>query len=183
MRKNLRIAGLGGQGVITMGLTIGNAASLYDGKKVIMTEAYGPEITGGFARADVIISEEEIDYPLIEYPDVLVLMHTEGWELNKHLVTDKTLVVYDKKLAKVDVDPNRKDDYIAVDAFDTAISLGNKVVANVVMMGAVRELTGIVSEEALKKALLKRIPKGTEELNTKALEEGFRIGQRLGGKK
>ncbi len=180
MRFNVRFAGLGGQGIITMGLAIGRASSIYDKKYVIMTEAYGPEITGGFARADVIISDEEIDYPLIEHPDILVLMHTDGWERNKDLVTNDSLVIYDDFLAKVEESGNGQ--FFKIPSFSVGNELGRKVVANVVMMGAIQEITKIVSKEALRKALLDLVPKGTEELNLTALERGYEIGSKIGGK-
>lgn len=178
MRVEVRMSGVGGQGIVTMGLIIGRAAALHDKKDVVMTEAYGPEIMGGFSKANVIISDEEIDYPLIDNPDVLIVMSQDGWERDGPFVRKGGLVIYEKTL----VDPGDPPSVrcIPVPAIRTADELGKRVVANVIMMGAFQSITKIISKEALEKSLLERIPKGTEELNMAALGKGHEIGNAAG---
>ncbi len=175
MRIDTRMSGVGGQGIVTIGYVIGMAAALYDKKEVIMTEAYGPEIIGGFSKADVIISDNEIDYPLIDNPDVLLVMSQDGWERNGQYVKKEGLVIYEEGL--VDIGNLSSQKHISIPAIKTADELGQRVVANVIMMGALQEITQMVTKNALKKALKKRIPRRTEELNMKALERGFQIGK------
>lgn len=178
MRKELRMSGQGGQGAITLGYIFGRAAALYENHNVIMTEAYGPEITGGFARADVAIADQEIEDPMVNNPDVLVVLSNEGWEMNGHLVKEDGKILYENFL----VDPKgAKAKTFGIPAIKEADKLGRRVVANVIMMGALQELTNIVSKESLEKALLDRVPTGTEELNLKALHRGYEIGAELGG--
>lgn len=178
MKDELRMSGQGGQGAITLGYVFGRAAALYEKRNVIMTEAYGPEITGGFARADLMISDDEIEYPNVNNPDVLVVMSNEGWEMNGHLVKDSGKIIYEDFLVTPE---GAKAKLYPIPAIKEANKLGRKVVANVIMLGALQELTNIVSKENLEKALLERVPNGTEELNLKALHRGYEIAVALGG--
>jgi len=73
-RHEIRLHGLGGQGIISAGRMIGEAASIHERKEAVMTEDYSPYITGGWSRADLIISDEPIDYPLVTRPNILVAM-------------------------------------------------------------------------------------------------------------
>lgn len=179
MKKELRMSGQGGQGAITLGYIFGRAAALYEKKNVIMTEAYGPEITGGFARADLMISDEEIEYPNVNNPDVLVVLSNEGWELNGHLVKPNGMVIYEDFLVNPESINQSKVTTYGIPAVTEANKLGRKVVANIIMMGALQELTNIVSKEHLEKALLERVPKGTEELNLRALHRGYELVQEI----
>lgn len=177
MRHEIRASGVGGQGIITLGKIFGKAA-LLDKYQVIMTEAYGPEVTGGFARADVIIDDNIIDYPMVNSPHYLVVLDNEGWRRDGTLVSTEGKILYDSDLVQI-TEPIAEA--IEVPAFQSALDLGNKVVTNVVMMGALQEITQAVSKESLKKALLSSIPKGYEELNIRALEKGYELGAKLGG--
>ncbi len=178
MKIELRMSGQGGQGAITLGYIIGRAAALYSNHNVIMTEAYGPEITGGFARADLIITDKSKNYPLVDTPDVLVVLSNEGWEMNAHLVKPNGKIIYENFLVK----PEGTDvEKFGIPAIKEADKLGRRVVANVIMMGALQELTNIVPKEHLEKALLDRVPKGTEELNLKALRKGYELAEQFGG--
>lgn len=178
MRVEARMSGIGGQGIVTMGYVIGMAAALYDKKDVIMTEAYGPEITGGWSKADVIISDIEIDYPLIDNPDVLIVMSQEGWEHNEPFVKEDGLVIYEKALVDIGVSTSKK--CVPIPAIQIADELGKRIVANVVMMGTFQEITKIITKRALEKSLKRQIPKGTEELNMSALEKGYQLGKAVG---
>jgi len=177
MRHEIRASGVGGQGVITLGKIFGKAA-LYDKKQIIMTEAYGPEVTGGFARADVIIDDDMIDYPMVNNPEVLVVLDNEGWDRDGKFVRSDGKIIYDSALVQID---DGNTEAIEIPAFNTALELGNKVVMNVVIMGALQVLTKAVSRESLEKALIESIPKGYEELNRKALQKGFELGELAGG--
>jgi 2-oxoglutarate ferredoxin oxidoreductase subunit gamma len=179
MRVDVRVYGIGGQGIVTMGYVIGRAAALYDKKYAVMTEAYGPEITGGFSRADVIISDIEIDYPLIEKPDVLVVMSQDGWERNRNFVKKSGLVIFEEDM----VDPGNIESrkFIPIPAMRLADEMGQRVVANVIIMGLLQEVANVITKGALEKALKDRIPKGTEKLNMRALEKGYMIGKDAGG--
>ena len=78
-RMQVRFGGFGGQGIVLAGRLLGKAASLYDGKEAVFTQAYGPEARGGASRADVIIADEPVDYPYVTQPDVLAVLFQEAY--------------------------------------------------------------------------------------------------------
>ncbi len=168
----LRLTGTGGQGLILAGIILAEAAGLYEGKKVIQTQSYGPEARGGASRADVIIGPREILHTEVEQPDVLLCLSQEGCDKYAKTVKDDGVLIIDPLfVANL---PEVKARVYKVEATQTAINLGKKVVANVVALGAICGATEVVGLESLKKAVLARAPKGTEQLNEKALEAGYR---------
>jgi len=173
----VRLSGYGGQGIVTAGHIIGKAAALYDGKDAVMTEAYGPERAGGWSCANVIVSDEPMDYPLIVHPDILVAMSQEAFDKDVHQVKEGGLVLIEKTL----VDPGEQADRntVRVDAVKTADELGRRVVASIVMLGAFTTITGIITPKAVKRAVVESVPKGTEALNTRAFGAGLELGARI----
>lgn len=173
-RFEVRIAGFGGQGVVTAGYVLGQSACLFYGKNATMTQSYGPEARGGACRSEVVISDEEIDFPKMVKPDVLVAMSQEAYLLYCDDVKQGGTIVFDEDL--VSLQEKEKDvRYFKVPATQIAEQLGNRIVANVVMLGAITALTRVVSVEAMKKAVEARWPRFTE-LNLKALEKGVELG-------
>ncbi|GFN35409.1 2-oxoacid:acceptor oxidoreductase family protein [Tepidimicrobium xylanilyticum] len=173
IHQEFRLSGSGGQGLILAGIILAEAA-LYDGKNVVQSQSYGPEARGGASKAEVIISDSIINYPKVDKCDVLLAL-TES-ACNKYINSLKeggTLIIDDSIANK----PNRKDIKIySVPILDTATNkLGKPMVANIVALGSIYELTNVVSKESLEKAVLNRVPRGTEDLNKKALEEGFNL--------
>jgi 2-oxoglutarate ferredoxin oxidoreductase subunit gamma len=180
MRLEIRVAGFGGQGIIRAGLILAMAACIYDKKKrnAVETQSYGPESRGGACKSEVVISEEEIDFPKIIEPDVLIAMSQEAYDryvdsLKKGgtLLVDPDLVPKEKPTPHLQV--------FRVPAMKIAEELGRVIVANVVMLGAFASLTNLISGEAVRKSVLGNIPKGTEKLNLEAFEEGYKYGQEL----
>ena len=171
-RIEVVFTGFGGQGIVLSGVILARAA-LYDKKGVVQTQSYGPEARGGACRAEVIISDDVVYYPFVEEADILVAMSQEA--LDKYinnirkggqLIVDSTTITQIPQ--KVGVKLNK------VAATDIASEkLGKIIVANIVMLGALANLTGIVSREAMEKAVRESIPRGTEEINLKALEAGY----------
>lgn len=169
--SEILLSGTGGQGLIMAGLILADAV-IRDGKNTVQTQSYGPEARGGASKAEVIISDEDIDYPKVTKPDVLLAMSQEALtryigELGEDsvLIIDSTFVEeIPATTAKVFKTPYTK---IARE------SLGKEMVANIIALGALAAISGVVSKESLKSALLSRIPKGTEALNQKALEIGW----------
>ena len=173
MKREVRISGFGGQGIVLAGVVLGRAAAVYEEYNAVQTQSYGPEARGGASRSDVIISDEEIMYPYVREPDYLVAMSQEAYDKYAPEVKEDGLVVYDSTL----VEPHRDDDveHVGVPATKLAEEeLGRRIVANMVILGALRELTDLVSEEALKRAVEDAVPPGTEEINVKAVELGAR---------
>ena len=170
-RTEIRIAGLGGQGVVLAGVLLGTAAAVYDKKHVTQTQSYGAEARGGAARAEVIISDSPIIYPKVLEPDILVAMSQPA--LDKYigeLKTNGTLFV-DEELV-TSLPKNNFKIYKARFSEAASQKLKRNIVANIVMLGFLTSLTDIISAEAITEAIRTGVPKGTEELNLKALELG-----------
>ena len=180
MRKEIRIAGFGGQGVIMAGIIVGKAASLFDGINAVQTQSYGPEARGGASKCEVVISDEEINYPKVESPDILVAMSHEA--LLKYIVDmkDNGILILDPgNIDESEVEDFVKEHNITVyraNATETAVNdIGLKIVANIVMVGAITKITEIISKEAAIKAVESSVPKGTEKKNLAAFEAGYNL--------
>jgi len=176
-RTEIRVAGFGGQGVVLAGVILGRAACLHDGKHVTQTATYGPEARGGAAHSEVVISDEPVDFPEVEEADILVAMSQET--LNRHLKSLKEggPLLVDADLVP-DIPQGKRLVLHRIPATSVASEeLGRRVVANMVMLGAVVGATSAVSEKALKAAVKESIPAGTEELNIRAVERGISLAQ------
>lgn len=176
-RWEIRFSGFGGQGVITSGHIVGLAAVLHEGRDAILTKAYGPEQTGGWARADLVV-DEEVDYPLVGQPDVLVALSQDGYERDGASLAPDGLLLYEAALVQPRADGREQ---LAVPALEAAEELGHKVVANTVLLGALARATGVVGREALLEAVLASVPARTRELNRRAFERGWELGSREAG--
>lgn len=178
MRLEVRVAGFGGQGIIRAGLILAMAASLFEDKNAVQTQSYGPESRGGSCKSEVVISDEEIDFPKALEPDVLLVMsqaaYTRYVDTLKNggtLIFDPYMIPQQKENSKIRVYP--------VPATRMAEEMGKTIFANVIMLGALTAITTLVSGEAMKKAILSNIPKGTEKLNLEAYEKGYEYGRKL----
>ena len=176
MKSCLRITGVGGQGAITAGHLLGTAAVLYDHKEAVVTEGYSPYITGGWSRADVVISDAPVDYPMVTKLDGLVTMYQDGLDSNLGLLKHGSVVLVEKSLVNPSSAKGRE--VLLVPAAEAAQSLGRKVLTNIVLLGALTAVLPLVSMESLKTAVTTRFPKAAE-LNVKALDTGFSLGNRL----
>ena len=168
-RREIRLHGLGGQGIISAGRLIGEAASLYERKEAVMTEDYSPYVTGGWSKADLIISDEPIDYPLVSTPEILIAMSQEGFDDNWKITMPNAIIITEQGIVKTV--PVEKRQLFEIPALSIAEKLGRKVVANIVVLGFLAAKTGIVGPDALQAAILKRYPKATD-LNGKAFQNG-----------
>lgn len=183
METGIRFTGFGGQGVILMGIVLARAAALYDRpmtkegkvirKSAIQTQSYGPSARGGHSKCDVKISTAEMHYPFVEIPDYLIVMSQQAYEKYVHDVKPGTKVILDPDLVKV----KTAGHVYQIKATKEAEAMGTRVVSNVVMLGAFREISDIVAYEALEKAMLESVPKATHDLNKAALALGKRLGQ------
>jgi 2-oxoglutarate ferredoxin oxidoreductase subunit gamma len=173
-RKEIRIAGFGGQGVVLAGSIIGKAASIYDKGFATLMQSYGPESRGGSCRAEVVISDASIDYPYVVSPQVQIILSQEACAEYGQNALPSTLVIIDSDLVNIDSSQNPKP--LSIPASRMAQELGRPVVANIIMLGFLAAISDIVSYEALKKSVLDSIPPGTESVNMKAFELGYNYG-------
>ncbi|MGB6066958.1 MAG: 2-oxoacid:acceptor oxidoreductase family protein [Desulfomonilaceae bacterium] len=177
-KQEIRLAGFGGQGIILSGHILGKAAALFENKNAVFTQSYGPEARGGSCSADVVISDEVIHYPKVEQPVVLVLMSQGAWETYGGSIRPGGTLILDEDLVLLDREPKGITIY-RVPCTRIAEELGRTIVANIVMLGAVAALGGVVTYESMKESVLASIPPGTEDLNTSAFDKGFEYGERL----
>lgn len=176
MRIEIRFAGFGGQGIIKSGIVTATAACIHAGKNAVQTQSYGPESRGGACKSEVVISEDEIDFPKVVEPDILVLMSQHAYNDYIDDVKAGGIVILDP-----DMIPREKESkgvkVFRVPATKIAEELGRKIVANIVMLGAFVAITGVLDENAVREAVKENIPKGTEELNLAAFQKGYDYGK------
>jgi 2-oxoglutarate ferredoxin oxidoreductase subunit gamma len=178
MRLEIRIAGFGGQGIIRAGLMLAKAAAIHSDKNAVQTQSYGPESRGGACRSEVVIADEEIDFPKITEPDVLITMSQEAYDTYIDTLKNGGTILLDSDLvAKEKTTPGIH--VFRVPATKIAEEVGKTIVANVVMLGALASLTNLVNRDAIEKSILSTIPKGTEKLNLGAFRKGFDYGKTL----
>lgn len=173
-RTEFRFSGFGGQGVITMCHVLGHGASIHAGMHATMTEEYGPEKTGGFSRGDLVVSDEDIDYPNVVDPDVVVGFSQDAFERDADSVTEGGLVIIERDLVDPEGFAEERPDVtlVSIPAVDLAEEVGLKVVANIVMLGAVVEIVGTPPMDAVKDSIRESVPDGTEDVNEEAFERG-----------
>jgi len=172
-RTEIRIAGLGGQGVVLAGQILGRAA-VYDGKQVVQTQSYGAEARGSAAKSEVIISDEKIGFPVVRKCDILVAMSQTALDKNKKDLKEDGILVIEEDMVTVTSDIKAK--VVKVPATKTSeTELKSKIYANSVMLGALTKITGLVSQSAVEKAIYDSVPKEAQEKNINA----FRIGSQI----
>jgi 2-oxoglutarate ferredoxin oxidoreductase subunit gamma len=173
-RTEILIGGVGGQGVVLSGILLGTAATLFDGKKAVQTQSYSSELRGGSARAEVIISEEPVSDPQVRKPDILIVLAEDALPKYIGSIKPKGLLVIDSDLVK----GAKPGDYEILSIPATSIAdkeMGNIVVANLIILGALIKKTGLLSVEAMEKAIEESVPKKAKELNLKAFRRGLEL--------
>lgn len=174
MRYEIRLSGEGGQGLVLAGALLAEAVGIYGGKEVAYTQSYGPESRGGSCRSDLVVSDEPVDYPICSRLDLLLALTQKACDAyHPQLRSDGLLIADEGKVTSLPAGSFR---VCRLPILETArVRLGREVVANMVCLGVVGQLFGLASEESLRRAVLARVPRGTEELNQRALRVGFEL--------
>lgn len=171
MKKQLRLSGSGGQGVITAAIILAEA-SVMEGKEVVQSQSYGPEARGGASKSEVIIDDKQIQHPHVKNPDVVLAMTQKSADKYSKDITKKGLLILDRDLVP-DV-PKDVENVIQVPITKLAVEkLGKSLYANIVALGLVTKLTGLVALDTVKKCVARRVPEHTVEKNMKALQIGY----------
>lgn len=178
-KTEIRVGGLGGQGVILCGMIIGKAASIYDGKHSTLIQAFGPEARGSACSAQVTVSNSEIGYPYVKKPDMLVLMSQDAYNQFAPTLQPGGILLYEQELVNLDGRLPEGAKAYGIPATRFAEELGRRLVLNIVMAGFFAGVTGLVSAEGIEKAVKDSVPKGTEDLNMRALRKGMDFGREL----
>jgi 2-oxoglutarate ferredoxin oxidoreductase subunit gamma len=174
----IRFSGFGGQGIIRCGLITGKALSLYDNKHATMTQSFGPEARGSACSSQLVVSDDRVLYPYISIPEILISMSQEAYEKYEPELSEDGILIIDKDLVKMK--PVRgKVKLYSVPSTRFAEELGNRITANLVMLGFFSSVTGVVSAEAMKKALPGLVPGRFLDLNIKAFDKGYDYGKEV----
>lgn len=170
-RYEIRLSGSGGQGLILAGIILGEAACVFEGREAVQTQSYGPESRGGASKSEVVVSDTEIDYPKVTSPDLLLAMTQEASDKYIGDLKPDGVAIFDTTFVeRVPSGPH----VIALPLTTIAKDItGKTIAANIVALGAIVAMSGVVSRKAIEKAVLARVPKGTEEMNLKALRAGY----------
>lgn len=175
MRYEIRIAGLGGQGVILLGVVLAKAIASNEDLHVVQTQSYGPESRGGAVRADLVVSNEPVDYPKVTRADVLVAMSQSAFDTYLDNLKESGTVVIDSGL--VTPETRRSDITVkVVSATKKASELGTVVVANMIMLGALVGIIKLASKTAIINALKETIPDKNLSEDVAAVEMGMKFG-------
>jgi len=180
-RYELRLSGSGGQGLILAGKILAEAVAIYDGRNAVQTQSYGPEARGGASKAEVVISDGDIDYPKAISLDVLLALTQESCEKYIGDLKKDGILVVDSGM--VQSPPGGEYRLFPMPITEIARTrVGKIVVTNIVALGILARICGVVTRDAMQQAILARVPKGTEEVNMKAFEEGWNAAEELLGR-
>ena len=178
-RTEIRVGGLGGQGVILCGHIIGKAAAIFDQKHSTLIQAFGPEARGSACSAQVTVDDEAIGYPYVKHPDVLVVMSPDAYTQFVPQLRPGGTLLYEEELIKLDERLPQGVKAYGIPATRFAEEIGRRLVLNIVMVGFFTGVTGVVSMPAVERAVRDSVPRGTEDLNMRALRKGYEFGREL----
>ena len=178
-RTEIRVGGLGGQGVILCAQIIGKAAAIYDQKHSTLIQAFGPEARGSACSAQVTVAEEPIGYPYVKHPDILVVMSPDAYTQFVPQLKATGLLLYEEELIKIDDRLPKGAKAYGIPATRFAEELGRRLVLNIVMVGFFTGVTGLVTMGAVERAVRDSVPRGTEDLNMRAFRKGYEFGREL----
>jgi 2-oxoglutarate ferredoxin oxidoreductase subunit gamma len=177
-RTEIRFTGFGGQGIIRCALIAGKALSLYDGLNASMNQSFGPEARGSACSSQLVVSDDRVLYPYITTPNILISMSQEAYDKYEPELPGKGILIIDTDLVKARP-PRGKIQMYSVPSTRFAEELGNRIIANLVMMGFFTAITKTATPEAMKKALPGLVPDRFLDLNIRAFDKGYDYGLKI----
>jgi len=178
-RTEVQLGGFGGQGIISAGKMIGQAAAIYDGLEVTFTQSYGPEARGGSAGSQVVLASEPIHHPHITQPTSTIIMSQGAFaKYAPELAPGGTLLI-DSGLVTLPEDHRQDVTTYGLPATHIAEELGNNRAANTVMLGFWTGILGVVSGEAMRQSVIESVPPNSIDLNLKAFDTGYEQGREI----
>ena len=175
-RTRIVFSGSGGQGVITAAIILAEAAVMHEGLNAVQTQSYGAAARGGATRSDVIISDEEINYPKVIQPNILVCLTQESYNAFSAIIRPGGLLITDSRYVQIQrkVDAMQRELPIHATVME---SIGKPIVFNICMLGAVLGLTDMINPSSILKVLKERIPPSFLDMNRKALQLGIDLAK------
>jgi len=177
--KEIILAGSGGQGLGLGGVLLAQSFVEEEGKNVLQTEAYGISVRGGHSRTELLVSSDEINELKVTWPDIFLAMSQEAFDLFADKVKDGAIIILDDLYVK-NV-PELKGAVYRVSLTEEARKLGRENVANVIGLGAIVSITGIIGKQSMENTVKKKFSGPMGELNLKAFSKGFEMGEQLKG--
>ncbi len=175
-RSRLVFSGSGGQGVITAAIILAKAAVLFEGRCATQSQSYGAAARGGSTRSDILISDNEIMFPKVIQPNILVSLTQESYGKFAPILRPGGLLLVDSKY--VTVEKKVAASHVALPMYETVMKeVGKPIVFNICMLGALIGLSKLVKPESILKVLETSIPKDFMDMNKKALDIGFKMGE------
>ena len=172
MKQNIMISGTGGQGIVASGSFLSNALFMKN-YEVMFSRSYGAEARGGSCRAEIMVSDEPINDLQFEKTDVLLCLSLPAFKKYLPIAKPNSLVVVDSYVLERSTDIRNDLEIIKVPAREIAISLGNQIVANMVLLGALARRSDMVRLDLLKDAVNQNMRESMREINLKALQMGY----------
>jgi 2-oxoglutarate ferredoxin oxidoreductase subunit gamma len=173
MRKEIKISGFGGQGVVLAGYILGKCLSLHAGLEAVMTQSYGPEARGGASSSNIVVSDKPIDYPFVQQADILVALSQEAYTKFRPQAAPDAICLIDEDL----VVPFDDDQPLKIPATKLAEELGRRIVANVVMLGFITGSIDLAKRESMEETIMSSVKEKTIPLNMKAFETGYQYAK------
>ena len=170
----VRFAGFGGQGIIRSGIILGRAVSIFDEKYATMNQSFGPKARGGACSSQIVLSDTKILYPYVTRTDYLVAMSQDAYGTFVHELKDDGVLIIDSDLVKTDT----KNKIFEIPSTRMAEELGNKITANVVMLGFFTAVSKVVSKEAMEQSIPASVPGRFKKLNLDAFCKGYDWGEK-----
>jgi 2-oxoglutarate ferredoxin oxidoreductase subunit gamma len=170
----VRLAGTGGQGIIKASIILATAVVL-DGRRVVQSQSYGPEARGGSCKADVIVSDEDILYPRIDRPNVLLCLSEAAYAKYLPGIADDAVVILNESLSSATNSGSRA--YKVPITTIAREKLGAEITSNIVALGVIVGITSMVSEDSIYEAVKDSVPSKVQALNLKALTMGLDEGK------
>ena len=173
----IRLCGLGGQGIIMMATIIGKAASIFEDRFATLVQSFGPEARGSDCSAQVIVSDKQIAFPYIRNSNIFVALSQSSYNKFVHEMTEDSILVYESELVVPDDRLPRSAKKYGIPGTNIAIEeLGKRIVFNIVMLGFFSAVTKLIDVDAMRKSITDSVPSGSEELNLKAFSKGYEFG-------
>lgn len=169
---NVRLSGKGGQGVLLAGIILAEAG-MKDGLNVAQSQTYGPQARLGASKCEVILSVRPIAFPEVESPDLWLCLSVEAYDKHGAGFRNGGLLLLDERVAREKSDANA----VALPLLATAAETGDVISANIVALGAMAGLTGLVSRASLERAVTERVKPSYLELNLRALDAGYLLAE------
>jgi len=177
IRYEMRLSGEGGQGLVLAGLIMADAAVMVEDFNVSQTQSYGPESRGGASRAEIVFGEDQIDFPKVMKPDLLVCLTQTAFEEYGHDLEKYGVMILDSSIDLSDIDESLKDNVYQLPIIDTAVKeMGNRIYANIIVLALISKiLAEQIPVEYIEKSIIEHVPAETIDDNLAAFEVGREI--------